>query len=142
MAGIFSISASGMEAQRQRMNVIAGNIANADSTKSAEGGPYRRKDVVFATQYNMDFDGYFRASLEDYGASVKVSGVVNDARPLKYTYEPGHPEADANGYVAYPNVNVVEEVVNMISASRGYEANVTAFKATRDMALKALEIGQ
>ncbi len=143
MADLFSISASGMEAQRYRMNVIASNLANAETTRGEFGGPYRRKDVLFSSRPASDFSGYFRASMQDQNSSmVKVTGVVEDTRPLKRAYEPGHPDADTNGYVAYPNVNVVEEVVNMISASRSYEANVTAFRATREMAVKALEIGQ
>lgn len=132
-----------MEAQRYRMNVIASNLANAETTRGSFGGPYRRKDVLFASRPATDFNGYFRASLDDQSSSmVKVVGVMEDQRPLKRAYEPGHPDADTNGYVAYPNVNVVEEVVNMISASRSYEANVTAFRATREMAVKALELGQ
>lgn len=141
---IFSVSASGMEAQRLRMNTIASNLSNIDTTRTPEGGPYRRKDVLFTTQqYGVNpFSSYLNASLDNYNAGVKVAGIIEDSRPLKYTYDPAHPDADRNGYVAYPNVNAAEEMVNMISAARSYEANVTAFKATRDMAVKALEIGQ
>ncbi|MBI5827644.1 MAG: flagellar basal body rod protein FlgC [Deltaproteobacteria bacterium] len=142
MADIFSISASGMEAQRLRMNIIAGNLANVETTRTSSGGPYRRKDILFETDRPNSFADYLNASAGTESAGVKVAGIIEDARPLKYVYEPSHPDADTNGYVAYPNVSVAEEMVNMISASRSYDANVSAFKATRDMANKALEIGQ
>jgi flagellar basal-body rod protein FlgC len=137
---MFSISASGMEAQRLRMNVIASNLANVETTRTENGGAYRRKDIVFAAD-KQGFDGLLRSSMDKYRAGVKVVGIVEDSRPLKHVYEPNHPDADDKGYVAYPNINAAEEMVNMISASRSYEANVAAFKATRDMANKALEIG-
>lgn len=142
MFDIFSVSASGMEAQRLRMNVVASNLANVETTRTADGGAYRRKDIVFESQNANGFDNMLKTSLNNYNIGVKVTGIIDDQRPLKYAYEPTHPDADAKGYVAYPNVNVAEEMVNMIAASRSYEANVTAFKSTRDMALKALEIGQ
>ncbi|MBI5469249.1 MAG: flagellar basal body rod protein FlgC [Deltaproteobacteria bacterium] len=141
MADMFSVSASGMEAQRLRMNIIASNLANADTTKTVQGGPYRRKDIVFAAQNEGGFGGFLKTSLDGYQNTVKVAGIIEDAKPFKYAYEPNHPEADDLGYVAYPNVNVAEEMVNMITASRSYEANVNALKATREMAVKALEIG-
>ncbi len=139
MFNVFEVSASGMEAQRLRMNIIASNLANVQTTRTAAGGPYRRKDVVFTTRANA-FSGALDASRDSYAVGVKVAGIINDSRPFKYAYEPGHPDADTSGYVAYPNVNAVEEMVNMISASRSYEANVTAFKASKEMANKALEI--
>ncbi|MBI5903592.1 MAG: flagellar basal body rod protein FlgC [Deltaproteobacteria bacterium] len=142
MADIFSISASGMEAQRLRMNIIASNLANVETTRTSSGGPYRRKDILFETDRPNSFADYLNASADTGSAGVKVAGIIEDSRPLKYVYEPSHPDADTNGYVAYPNVSVAEEMVNMISASRSYDANVSAFKATRDMANKALEIGQ
>ncbi len=138
---MFSVSASGMEAQRLRMNIIASNLANVETTRTSAGGAYRRKDIVFAAE-RQGFDGLLRQSIDGYKSEVKVAGIVEDSRPLKYSYEPNHPDADEKGYVAYPNVNAAEEMVNMIAASRSYEANVSAFKATRDMALRALEIGQ
>lgn len=141
MFDVFNVSASGMEAQRQRLNVIAGNLANAETTRTAEGGAYRRRDIVFSAQRGADFAGHLRSSLAGHTTGVSVSGIVEDQRPLKYAYEPSHPDADEKGYVAYPNVNVSEEMVNMISASRSYEANVNAFKAAREMAQKAIEIG-
>jgi flagellar basal-body rod protein FlgC len=139
MFEVFEVSASGMEAQRLRMNIIASNLANVQTTRTSAGGPYRRRDVVFTSGSNS-FSGILDASRNGYAVGVKVSDIINDTRPFKYAYEPGHPDADTSGYVAYPNVNAVEEMVNMISASRSYEANVTAFKASREMAKKALEI--
>lgn len=142
MADLFSVSASGMEAQRFRMNIIASNLANVETTRTESGGAYRRKDIVFAAQGEGGFQGALQKAIDGQAPGVKVAGVIEDARPLKQVYEPAHPDADANGYVAFPNINVAEEMVNMIAASRSYEANVSAFKATREMALKALEIGQ
>ncbi|MCC6501724.1 MAG: flagellar basal body rod protein FlgC [Deltaproteobacteria bacterium] len=142
MADLFSVSASGMEAQRFRMNIIASNLANVETTRTESGGAYRRKDIVFAAQGEGGFGSVLQKAMDSAAPGVKVAGVIEDARPLKQVYEPAHPDADANGYVAFPNINVAEEMVNMIAASRSYEANVSAFKATREMALKALEIGQ
>lgn len=135
---VFSVTASGMEAQRLRMNTIASNLANVETTRTPGGGAYRRKDVVFTPAENT-FGAYFSAE-RDYTVGVKVSDVVEDTRPFKYAFDPGHPDADTSGYVAYPNVNAVEEMVNMISASRSYEANATAFKSAKDMAMRALEL--
>ena len=142
MADLFSVSASGMEAQRFRMNIIASNLANVETTRTESGRAYRRKDIVFAAQGEGGFGSVLQKAIDGAAPGVKVAGVIEDARPLKQVYEPAHPDADANGYVAFPNINVAEEMVNMIAASRSYEANVSAFKATREMALKALEIGQ
>lgn len=127
------ISASALAAGRTRMNLISSNLANANSTRTAEGGPYRRKDAVFAA--TMD------AANAKMGGGVKVVAVAEDQSPPRLQYEPSHPDADAKGYVAYPNVNVVEEMADMISATRAYEANVTAAKASMDMEMKALQIG-
>jgi flagellar basal-body rod protein FlgC len=133
------ISGSGMSAQRTRMNVIAANLANADVTKTPEGGPYRRKEVLLGSvPFKEVLAGQRRALL----AEAKVMGVVQDTKPPQIKYDPGHPDADEKGYVALPNVNVVQEMVNMMMASRSYEANVTALQATKEMALKALEIGK
>ena len=138
---MFKVSASGMEAQRLRMNIIASNLANVETTRTANGGAYRRKDIVFAAQ-KPDFNGLLRNSIDRFRSGVEVAGIIEDQRPFKQAYEPNHPDADDKGYVAYPNINAAEEMVNMISATRSYEANVAAYKATRDMALKALELGQ
>ncbi len=139
---LFSISASGMEAQRLRMNIIASNLANVETTHTLTGGAYRRKDIVFASQPEGGFNGYLRSAMDSHAGGVRAAGIIEDMRPFKYAYEPNHPDADDKGYVAYPNVNVAEEMVNMITAARSYEANVAAFKATREMAVKALELGQ
>lgn len=136
---LFSVSSSGMEAQRVRMSIIASNLANVETTRTASGGAYRRKDIVFSSE--QGFGGVLQNAVDAQSPGVKVAGIIEDKRPLKYAYEPSHPDADEKGYVAYPNINVAEEMVNMITASRSYEANVSAFKATRDMAMKALEIG-
>ena len=131
---ILTISASGLEAQRLRMNIIAGNLANAQSTHSPEGGPYRRKDVVFSEILD---------SMSGKGSGeVQVSGGIEDKRPFQMVYDPQHPDANAEGYVQLPNVNLLEEMVNMMSASRSYEANVTAVNSAKAMAQKALEIGR
>ena len=135
----FNISASGLSAQRVRMNVVSSNLANVNSTQSPEGGPYRRKDVVFSA---AQVKSSFKEILKDKINEVNVVEIVEDPRPFKTVYDPYHPNADRNGYVYYPNVNVMEEMVNMLSASRSYEANVSVIKATKSMALKALEIGK
>lgn len=135
----FNISATGLSAQRVRMNVISSNLANINSTETAEGGPYRRQDVLFeAAPAASAFDEILAEKVKQ----VNVVDIVDDPRPFRTVYDPYHPNADGNGYVHYPNVNVVEEMVNMMSASRSYEANVSVLKATRNMALKALEIGR
>jgi flagellar basal-body rod protein FlgC len=129
------ISATALTAERTRMNLISSNIANANSTRTPEGGPYRRKDAVFSTM--MD-----KASAKmSGGGGVEVVAVVEDQSPPRLQYDPSHPDADTKGYVAYPNVNVVEEMADMMAATRAYEANVTAAKASMDMEMKALSIG-
>ena len=131
---VFRVSASALAAQRQRMNTIASNMANAQSTRTEEGGPYRRQDVVFSTD-PMDPT---QPSLE----GVKVSGIVRDDSPFKMIYDPGHPDADTDGFVAMPNVNIIEEMVNMMMASRAYEASVSAFNISKTMFMKMLELGK
>jgi flagellar basal-body rod protein FlgC len=138
---VFEISASGLEAQRIRMNAIASNLANAQSTRSDEGGPYRRKDVIFESK-PAGFGDVFQTSLDSGTAGVSVSGVIEDQRPFKVVFDPQHPDANEKGYVELPNVNLLEEMVNMMSASRSYEANVTALNTTKTMVNKALEIGR
>ncbi len=141
---ILKTSAAGLSAQRFRMKLIASNLANVNTTRTAEGGPYRRKDPVFAAvPAGEEFGRMLKGSLEEGALTeVKVIAVRQDERPPVLKYDPGHPDADARGYVAMPNINVIEEMVNMISATRSYEANVTAVKATKDMALDALDIGR
>jgi flagellar basal-body rod protein FlgC len=137
------VSASGLSAQRLRMNLISANLANINTTRTKAGGPYRRKDPVFAAQAPKEsFREMLHARQKEMLTQVAVIGIVEDSRSPVRRYDPHHPEADENGYVSLPNINVMEEMVNMISATRSYEANVSAIKAAKAMALKALEIGQ
>ncbi|CAB1059727.1 Flagellar basal-body rod protein FlgC [Olavius sp. associated proteobacterium Delta 1] len=136
-------SSAALSAQRLRMNLISGNLANVNTTRTNQGGPYRRKEAVFAAQpLNQSFKRILADRQNNTISTVKVARVVEDRNPPVLKYDPQHPDADAKGYVAMPNINLMEEMVNMISATRGYEANVTALKAAKDMALKALEIGR
>lgn len=136
------ISAAGMAAQKKRMDVLAQNIANAESTRTPKGGPYRRRQVVFSSvPLKQDFNTVFsNASDENRPASVEVSGVTEDPRPFHEVFDPGHPDAGKNGMVKYPNINPVEEMVDITSASRSFEANVTAMEASKNMFLKSLEL--
>ena len=137
------VSASGLEAQTRRMNTIASNIANAETTRTDEGGPYRRKDAVLtATTDKESFGEILNNQLDQQVQGVLVSDVHEDTAPPRMVYKPSHPDANEEGYVAMPNVNTVEEMANMISAQRSYEANVTALNAAKAMASKALEIGK
>ena len=129
---IFNVAGSAMSAQGQRLNVVSSNIANADSTTSADGRTYRAKQVVFSA---VPVAG-------TASTGVKVQQVVEDASPLKMVFDPKHPQADEKGYVAMPNVNVVEEMVNMISASRSYQTNAETMNTAKSMLLKTLAIGQ
>ncbi|HBH60526.1 MAG TPA: flagellar basal body rod protein FlgC [Nitrospiraceae bacterium] len=132
---IFKVSSSALESQRIRMNTIASNMANAQTTKTEHGGPYVKKDVVFSTMpVNVKAD----RSLD----GVKVSGIVEDTKPPIVVYDPGHPDADENGNVSMPNINVIEEMVNMMMAFRAYEANVRAFNTSKGMYQKSLELGR
>ncbi len=134
------VAASGLSAQRVRMNTIASNLANQRTTATEEGGPYRRKDPVFEV---ANLDRLRGPSLEDRGASlVRVREIAEDTRPGVMAYQPGHPDANADGYVEYPNVNAVEEMVNMITASRAYEAGVTSIETIKGMARSAIDIGR
>lgn len=141
MLGVFSaleISSSGLSAERIRMNTIASNLANARTTRTEQGGPYRRIDPVFEA---MPLEPGVVAT--EGGASlVRVRRVVEDQRPGVMVYEPGHPDANTAGYVEYPNVNAVEEMVNMITASRAYEAGVTSIETVKSMARSAIDIGK
>jgi flagellar basal-body rod protein FlgC len=129
---IFNVAGSGMAAQAQRLNVVASNLANADSTTSANGQPYKAKQVVFSA-----------TPVGGGGAQgVKVTAVVEDNSPMKMIYDPKHPMANEQGYVSMPNVNVVDEMVNMISASRAYQNNVDVMNTSKTMLLKTLTIGQ
>ena len=141
--GAFSaleVAASGLSAERTRMNTIASNLANARTTRTAEGGPYKRLDPVFEAKQLGG--GVVGGPNESAVALVTVPRVQQDTRDPQLVYEPGHPDADAKGYVRYPNVNVVEEMVNMITASRAYEAGVTSVESIKAMAKSALGIGR
>lgn len=166
LAGIFSglnISASGMRAERIRQNTISSNLANAETTRTDEGGPYRRQFVVFEADSDRrdvrllnkepgligkTTDGEhlpippsdFPRDSRFFGNGVTVSEIREDSRPPRMVYDPAHPDADEKGYVAMPNVNVVQEMTDMISATRAYEANVTAFNATKSMMMQALQL--
>jgi flagellar basal-body rod protein FlgC len=137
--GSLSVSASGMDAQRQRVEVLAENLANSETTRTPEGGPYRRKDVVFASAtVDSPFSSDFQSALE--GQGVKVAGISVDQRDPEKRYLPEHPDADADGYVAFPRINPAEDMVDMMSASRGYQANVAAITAVKDMIQRSLDL--
>jgi flagellar basal-body rod protein FlgC len=142
----FNISASALSAQRIRMDVISQNIANVNTTRTADGTPYRRKTVVFQEKgADVPFSQYLSEESRErfsIGGGVRVTGIAEDQTPFKDVYDPGNPDADENGIVKMPNVEIVTEMVNMISATRAYEANVTALNASKSMAVKALEIGR
>ena len=131
MFDAFAISGSGMTAERLRMDVIASNLANADSTQGANGQPYRRRMVVLQAG---------SPSFDQVLSGVKVAGIVEDQSPLRRVYDPSHPDADAQGYVTLPNVNPVTEMTDLIDASRAYEANVTAMQAAKQMFSKTFDI--
>ena len=138
------ISSSGLAAERVRMNVISENLANASTTKvEGQEGPYKRKDVVFtARDSGLTFDELMRQAMDPNLKEVKVSGIVEDKKPPRMVHNPSHPEANKDGYVAMPNVSVMEEMVNMITSTRSFEANTTALNATKQMAMTAITIGR
>ena len=145
--GCFDISASGMSAQRVRMDIAAENIANIDTTRTVNGGAYRRKNVVLESYGNRTFDQVLRDATMNRGftsqkAGARVSEIIEDDREFKKIYNPEHPDADEQGYVNMPNVDLLKETVDSMSATRSYEANVTALNAMKLMAQKALEIGR
>ncbi len=136
------VAASGMTAQRTRMNVISMNLANANTTRTGAGGPYRRKTVIFeTTPIGVDFQRHFQRALTEEPCGVKVAEVISDLGEFKRVFDPSHPDADQDGYVSLPNVNLVQEMVQMLNANRAYEANAAAVRGAKEMALKALEIG-
>ena len=137
------ISTSGLNAQRTRMNVVSSNLANINTTRTPEGGPYRKKEVIVsATPAKDKFGQELQSTLEGKLKEAKASDVVEDQSAPRLVYEPSHPDANEEGYVAYPNINLMQEMVNLMSASRSYEANVTAINASKSLALKALELGR
>ncbi len=138
-----NVSASGMTAQRLRLDIISQNIANVNTTRDENGNVYRRKTVVFSEKDVTPFGDILMKTAGTAGNGVKVTQVAQDNKTaLRKVYDPSHPDADEEGYVSYPNVNVVQEMTDMIDATRSYEANVTAFNATKNMALKGLEVGR
>jgi flagellar basal-body rod protein FlgC len=138
LTSAISASASGLSAERARIEVAVSNLANAESTRGPNGEPYRRRSVVLASDPTVTFDGTF----EQASAGVRVAGVVEDADPFKRRYEPSHPDADKDGFVAVPNVEPAEEMVDMLSAARAYQANLTAITLVRDMIQRALDLGK
>lgn len=132
------ISASGLFVQRKIMDVIASNLANMETTRTEKGGPYRRKMVVLRTDPSDDFAHLLDLEMR----SVRLEGIVEDRSPLRQVYDPAHPDADKEGYLLKPNVDLVVEMTNMLIARRIFEANVVAMKTTRQMTLKALEVGR
>ena len=133
-----NISASGMTSERLRFDLIATNLANLNTTRTSEGGPYRRQIPIFAERL-----AEARRSQEGYrGTGVEVVGIIKEKTSPRLVYDPSHPDANGEGYVALPNINVTQEMVNMLTASRSYEANVTTFNAAKQLAIKALEIGR
>jgi flagellar basal-body rod protein FlgC len=138
---ILKISASGMKAQRTRMEIISTNLANLQTTRTEEGGPYVKKEVVFSAADVSDTRDFGRM-LSEKIEGVKVDSVSESPKPFEKIYDPGHPDADKEGYVTFPNVNLMEEMADMIAATRAYEANINAVSATKEMFMKSLEIGK
>lgn len=146
MSGVFNgmnISASGMTAQRTRLDIISENIANVNTTRDGDGNVYKRKSVIFQEKSHSSFQETLLGTSGSVGKGVKITSIFEDDETEgRMVYDPSHPDADENGYVTYPNVNTVTEMTDMIDASRSYEANVTAFNASKNMMLKALEVGK
>ena len=144
--GIFdsiNISASALTAEKTRIDIINKNIANVNTTRSTGGMPYRRQMVVYEENKNTSFPTYLEKYNSKFnGKGVVISEIVEDDTPFKLVYEPGHPDADENGYIRLPNVEMVREMVDMIDAQRAYEANITAMNTTKSMLMKALDIGR
>ncbi len=142
--GSLDTSATALTAQRLRMDVISQNMANVDTTRTEKGGPYKRKVVLFQEiGSKASFAQYLGKAMDsDVGQGVRVTRILDDETPGSLTYDPTHPDANEDGYVTNSNVNIVEEMVNMISANRSYEANITAINTTKSMIAKTLEIGK
>lgn len=137
------ISSSGLAANRKRMGAISSNIANAQTTRTAEGGPYRKKEVVLGSEPAREsFGEILEGEMDEKAQTVHATEVISSNKPPILKYEPNHPDANKDGYVAYPDINVMEEMADMISASRAYEANISAMNTTKSMAMKALELGR
>jgi flagellar basal-body rod protein FlgC len=137
---VLSIGASGMAAQRQRAELLVENLANAETTRTPDGGPYRRKDAVFAsTTVDSPFASVFNGQLESVGG-VAVSDIVVDQSDPERRYMPGHPDADKDGYVAFPKINSAEDMVDLMGAARGYEANISSMSAVKDMIQRSIDL--
>ena len=136
------ISSSALKAQQIRLNTISSNIANIETTRTPEGGPYKKKTVIFQTMPVSTFDNHLSHNMQKAVKGVEVSKIVTINSPAKKIYDPSHPDAGADGYVSMPNVNLLKEMADMMTATRAYEANVTTVKSAKRMALKALEIGK
>ena len=141
LVSVLSVSASGMTAQRTRAELLVENLANSETTRTPDGGPYRRKDVVFTSAAQTSpFGAVFQTEMGSGVTGVQVSDVVQDnSEPLK-RYLPGHPDADANGYVAFPKINPAEDMADLISASRGYQGNIAAMNAIKDMIHRSIDL--
>jgi flagellar basal-body rod protein FlgC len=135
----FKISGSGLAAQRARLDITAANLANADTTRTPEGGPYRKRAVTLSAE---GVEGRFNSVVDEALRAVKIEAVVEVEGAVKRVYDPAHPDAAADGYVAMPDISVMKEMADLITASRSYEACVTAFDATKSMTLKTLELGK
>ena len=144
MFGAIDASASGLTAERLRMDVISNNIANANTTRTVEGGPYKRKIVTFEERDNQGINSFSQILSKKMktGSGVRATGIIEDGAHGKLVYDPNHPDANKEGYVELPNLNIVSEMVDMITATRAYEANTTALNSAKSMAMKALEIGR
>ena len=146
---IFSVSGSGMAAQRSRMTVVAGNLANSETSRTPEGGPYRRRNIIFKAvpaqgELNSEFAAQFDKLSDGAGEAqgVEVVGVKASSRPPRTLFDPHHPDANADGYVAMPSINPMEEMVDMLSAVRSYEANLATYNTTKSLIRKILDIGR
>ncbi|MDX2181935.1 MAG: flagellar basal body rod protein FlgC [Bryobacteraceae bacterium] len=138
---LMSVSASGMGAQRKRAELLVENLANAETTRTAEGGPYRRKDVIFESREQASpFSAVFQTAVDGQVQGVSVTDILTDTREPERRYVPGHPDADENGYVSFPRLNPAEEMVDLMSATRGYQANVAAMQAVKDMILRSIDL--
>lgn len=137
----FRISGSALQAQSIRLNTISSNLANVETTSTPDGGPYKKKSVYFQSSPKT-FQEQLDGEIKDGVQGVKVAGITEDQNPPKMVYNPSHPDANEGGYVAMPNISVLEEMVDMMSATRSYQANVTTIKMAKRMAMKALEIGR
>jgi flagellar basal-body rod protein FlgC len=138
---ILKIGASALKAQRLRMETVASNLANMHTTRTEEGGPFKKKEVTFVPS-DVSGAGEFGKMLTERVEGVKVAGVGESSKPFEKVFDPGHPDADPDGYVNYPNVNLMEEMADMMAATRAYEANINVVNTTKDMFVKSLEIGK